>query len=222
MRPRRILALDYDDTLATAGRVDFEAQAALEAFRGAGGLSILVTGRTLEQLREAYDGLATFELVVVENGCVLHRPRTGQSRLLAPPPPAELVALLRQHGVSPLHLGEVVIGTEVANLGIVRTAISASQASSHLVTNRASLMVLPVGVDKSTGLEAALEELTLDAADVVAVGDAENDVPMLKRAGYAVAVANATEEAKAAADMVLSAERGAGVAELVEALLVAV
>ena len=53
-----------------------------------------------------------------------------------------------------------------------------------------SLFCLP-GIDKATGLAAALAELNLSAAETVAVGDAENDAAMLTACGQGVAVANA-------------------------------
>jgi hydroxymethylpyrimidine pyrophosphatase-like HAD family hydrolase len=40
-------------------------------------------------------------------------------------------------------------------------------------------MVLPSGVNKATGLMAALSELELSPHNVVAIGDAENDLPFL-------------------------------------------
>ena len=56
------------------------------------------------------------------------------------------------------------------------------------------------GVDKSTGLMAVATLLGVDLADVVAIGDAENDVPMLRSAGIGLAVSGASPAAIAAAD----------------------
>jgi Cof subfamily protein (haloacid dehalogenase superfamily) len=56
------------------------------------------------------------------------------------------------------------------------------------------------GVDKSTGLTSVAALLGIDLADVVAVGDAENDVPMLRTAGLGLAVAESSPAAVAAAD----------------------
>jgi hydroxymethylpyrimidine pyrophosphatase-like HAD family hydrolase len=216
---RKILALDYDDTLADNGHVDARTQAALTRFRDAGGVLILVTGRTLEQLRDVYGQLASFEIIVLENGCVLYRPGTDEVKLLGPGPPPSLLEFLRQYGVAPLHIGRVVVSTDVANTNKVKKAILASGAQLELATNRSSLMILPVGVDKTTGFNAALEEIGAEPTDVVAVGDAENDLPFLRLSGYSAAVANATDAVKASSDAVLSGERGKGVAELISALL---
>jgi len=56
------------------------------------------------------------------------------------------------------------------------------------------------GVDKATGLLTVAALLGVGLDDVVAIGDAENDVPMLRSAGIGLAVAGASPAAIAAAD----------------------
>jgi hydroxymethylpyrimidine pyrophosphatase-like HAD family hydrolase len=80
-------------------------------------------------------------------------------------------------------------------------------------------MVLPAGVDKASGMEAALGELALSSRDAVGVGDAENDLAFLSRCGCAVGVSNALAHVKERADLVTDGARGAGVAELIGRLL---
>lgn len=58
-------------------------------------------------------------------------------------------------------------------------------------------------VDKASGLAELCATLGIGAEEVVAFGDAWNDVPMLQWAGHGVAVANAEPEVKAVADEVL-------------------
>ncbi|MGN6392479.1 MAG: HAD family hydrolase [Gemmatimonadales bacterium] len=81
-------------------------------------------------------------------------------------------------------------------------------------------MVLSAGVDKATGLAAALAELGVSSAEVVGSGDAGNDQAFLERCGLAVAAANAVEALRARADLVTSKAHGAGVIELIDRLLV--
>jgi 5-amino-6-(5-phospho-D-ribitylamino)uracil phosphatase len=57
------------------------------------------------------------------------------------------------------------------------------------------------GVDKAAGLRTATEILGIDLSDVVAIGDAENDLPMLLAAGLGVAVQEASAAAVNAADL---------------------
>lgn len=73
------------------------------------------------------------------------------------------------------------------------------------------------GADKATGLAAVTTHLGIVMADVLAVGDAENDVPMLRAAGVGVAVAGASATAVAAADRTLTGD----LAELLDELAAA-
>jgi Cof subfamily protein (haloacid dehalogenase superfamily) len=60
--------------------------------------------------------------------------------------------------------------------------------------------------DKATGLEVVAAQLGVALSDVLAVGDAENDVPMLRAAGIGIAVTDASPAARAAADRVLTTD----------------
>ena len=80
-------------------------------------------------------------------------------------------------------------------------------------------MLLPKGVDKDTGLTTALNRLNLSPNAVVAVGDGENDLPLLQLCGLSVSVANALPSLKAHSDWVMSKNSGEGVVELIEKLL---
>ena len=77
------------------------------------------------------------------------------------------------------------------------------------------------GVTKAFALERLCDRLGVDASEVVAVGDMPNDLAMLKWAGTAVAVANATQEVLDAADEVTAANVEDGVARLLERILAA-
>ena len=58
-----------------------------------------------------------------------------------------------------------------------------------------------------------LDALGIDPAAAVAIGDAENDVEMLRVVGVGAAVANAQPDALAAADVVVASNVDNGVAE---------
>lgn len=71
------------------------------------------------------------------------------------------------------------------------------------------------GVDKGTGLRALCEALGVDPSEAVAIGDSEVDLPMFEVAGLAIAMGNATPEAKAAASMLTGPAEEDGVAEAI-------
>lgn len=74
------------------------------------------------------------------------------------------------------------------------------------------------GVTKATGLARACERLGVSAAEVLGVGDAPNDLPMLAWVGHPVAVANACVEVLSLAGRVVASNAGDGVARLLECL----
>lgn len=58
------------------------------------------------------------------------------------------------------------------------------------------------GIDKSTGLKEICRYYGCDISDTIAIGDGGNDIPMLKGAGIGVAMGNASEDVKSAADII--------------------
>jgi HAD superfamily hydrolase (TIGR01484 family) len=213
------LATDYDGTLAHDGIVDDATADALVAFRGSGRRLLLVTGRELPDLVRVLPRIDLFDRVVAENGALLFDPATKKETPLAPEPSPELVETLREKGVNPLSVGRSIVATWEPNEKLVLDAIREHGLELQIVFNKGAVMVLPPGVNKASGLKAALEDLGLSAHNVVSVGDAENDHAFLQASGYAVAVANALPSIKDEADLVTKAARGAGVAELIEAVI---
>lgn len=80
-------------------------------------------------------------------------------------------------------------------------------------------MILPSGINKGTGLMAALEELELSPHNVIGFGDAENDHAFLSLCELSVALANALPAIKERADVVTVADHGKGVEEVIEQIL---
>lgn len=212
-------ATDYDGTLAHHGRVDAPTIAALERLRASGRKLVMVTGRELPDLERVFDRLDLFDAVVAENGSLLHFPASREERVLAASPPPKLVDALRARGVAPLSVGQGIVATWEPNETAVLDCIHALGLEWQIIFNKGAVMVLPPGVNKATGLAAALEALDLSPLNVLAIGDAENDHAFLTASGCSVAVANALDAVKATADVVTAADHGAGVTEIIEALL---
>jgi HAD superfamily hydrolase (TIGR01484 family) len=210
------LASDYDGTLACDGRVDEPTLEALRRFKATGKRLILITGRELAGLRAVFDPMDDFDAVVVENGAVMYLPATQEERSLAPPPPERFITSLRAKGVKPLSVGRSIVATWTANESAVLETIRELGLDWQLTFNKGAVMCLPPGIDKASGLQAALEQLELSAHNVVGIGDAENDQAFLAVCGCSVAVANALESVHENTDMRTSAARGAGVAELID------
>jgi hydroxymethylpyrimidine pyrophosphatase-like HAD family hydrolase len=214
----RALATDFDGTLAHDGRVDDTALRALERAREAGLCLLLVTGRELPDLFNTFAHVRAFDRVVAENGALLYAPANGAVRQLAPAPPQALVDRLTREGV-PLSVGASILATVQPHEHAVLAAIRDLGVEWHVIFNKGSVMALPSGVTKATGLAPALEELGVATDQTIGVGDAENDHAFLAACGIGVAVSNALPSLKTSADFVTVGARGDGVVELIEMVI---
>ena len=213
------LATDYDGTIADDGVV---AEATLEALRElkqSGRKLLLVTGRQLPDLKKVLPEIALFDLVVAENGGLLFDAKTGEETLLAPEPSQVFLDALRAREV-PLSAGRCIVATWEPRQHAVLEAIRELGLELQIIFNKGAVMVLPAGVSKASGLEAALALLELSPHNVVGIGDAENDHAFLRLCGCGVAVANALPMLKEGADFVTEMPRGAGVAALARRMIV--
>jgi HAD superfamily hydrolase (TIGR01484 family) len=214
-----VLATDYDGTLAEEGCVAYSTIAALESLQRSGCSILLVTGRELPQLLEVFDRTDLFDWIVAENGALLYHPATRTRRLLSEPVPHALVAELRRRGVEPISAGDAIVATWRPQENIVREAIRELGLELRITVNKNAVMVLPIGVDKASGMEVALQEMKLSWTNVVGIGDAENDLAFLCKCRCSAAVANALASVKAKADFTTHAARGDGVVELIQEML---
>ncbi|HWX42639.1 MAG TPA: HAD family hydrolase [Blastocatellia bacterium] len=212
--PFRMIACDYDGTIAVDGAMSPIVERALADAQRSGFLIALVTGREFNDLKTVCKRLDMFDLVVAENGAVTYLPGTGIVTDLATPPSSNFVAELTREKIS-FSVGRVVVGIDSAEADRLRTIIRDLGLQLEITLNRDSAMILPAGINKATGLEEGVRKLGIRLSHVIAVGDAENDIPFMGACGYAVAVANAIESVKAVADTVTDEPNGEGVAKFI-------
>ena len=96
---------------------------------------------------------------------------------------------------------------------------SACTASSTPSGGGAWLDINPEGVSKGAALEAIRRRLGIEPMHTVAVGDQRNDLEMLRWAARGVAMGNAPDEVKAAADEVAGDVDDDGLVPVLRALL---
>jgi Cof subfamily protein (haloacid dehalogenase superfamily) len=94
----------------------------------------------------------------------------------------------------------------------------------HFITSisghgKSILTLTAVGADKGVALAVACRDLGLDPSEVVAIGDADNDIQMFRVTGASFAMGQASDEVKAAARAVTGTNEEDGVAQAIERLL---
>jgi Cof subfamily protein (haloacid dehalogenase superfamily) len=93
-------------------------------------------------------------------------------------------------------------------------------ATLELVKSKPNyLEILAPGVSKKNALQELTADWGLDRAEVMAIGDAPNDLAMVEWAGVGVAIGNACETVKQKADLVVADHDHQGVAEAIASIL---
>jgi Cof subfamily protein (haloacid dehalogenase superfamily) len=109
---------------------------------------------------------------------------------------------------------------ELSAAELLAAILASGLSGFHATTSGAPFVEISgPGVTKASGLTRLCALLGVDASAVLAAGDAGNDLEMIRWAGHGVAMGNATQPVKAAADEVTAANTEDGLAIVVEALL---
>ena len=73
-------------------------------------------------------------------------------------------------------------------------------------------------VSKANGIKAIIDKLGIKREEVIAIGDGDNDLPMIKYAGVGVAMDNATLKVKEFSDIITDTNNNHGVSKIIEKL----
>jgi phosphoserine phosphatase len=119
----------------------------------------------------------------------------------------------------PFHSGAVIIGTWEQHAHKLMELVRQFGIDGQLIFNRAAVMLLPSGINKAVGICRALAELGRSERNLIAFGDAENDIPLLIGAEMGVAARGAVHSVEALADDFVSQPGGAGVSLYVRRIL---
>ena len=212
-----VIALDYDGTTAQHDRLDPGVRDAIADARTRGITVLIVTGRSLDELRRVAGDLHFVDVVVAENGAVIHFPGNDYTTALAPAVPVALVDELERRGIAATS-GRCLVDCATADALQILDVIRQMELPLVLAFNRSRVMVLPQGVSKATGLQVALDMLRLSPRNAVAVGDAENDHALLQLAEVGAAVEWGSQALQAAADLMIGGTGPSAVAEFVRTI----
>ena len=167
---------------------------------------------------EVFDARPAVEAVLAEHptALVAVEERGVGYRVNRPFPPGELSGEMVETEVAELvaqHVSRVIIRDPDATVDefVALARRLGLHGTDYVVGWTAWLDLSPVGVSKASGLDHVCRALGVDQADTLAIGDGRNDIEMLRWAGRGVAMGQAVEEVREAADAVTASVYDDGV-----------
>lgn len=184
-----------------------------------GFILVIASGRRLLSLIKLLNGLIdSCDALIAENGAILYDPKKRMKIRLTSRIDA-LHKALRKSGIE-AEFGEVIVSIRRSEYVRLLDILKQHNLDVDLIYNVDSLMVLPRGVNKGTGLKQYLKLIGINNAFIIAFGDGENDLDLFKVADVRIAVANATEELKREADFVSDLPDGKAVIDYISRKLI--
>ena len=244
MKQYKLIALDLDGTLLRDDlSISCESRTWIKKAEQAGIIVCFATGRSRFSSAQYWDVISPEAPMVLLNGAEVwlnHRRLLSRYTL-----PAEAVArfyaLAQQHGASiwanttelalnDASWSEHYLQTEEwLKFGIVHPDLQliadlrrkVAEMGPYEVTGSMpdNLEIMKLGVSKASGLAEVTAKLGIDKSEVAVIGDSDNDLAMLKWAGFGVAMGNAEEQVKKAADYVTASNMNEGVAQVIRLIL---
>ena len=97
----------------------------------------------------------------------------------------------------------------------VRKALTGIEGITLTQSAPTNIEIMPEGIDKGYGIAQFARILDISLTQVMTLGDQENDIPMLMRAGYGVAMGNASPKTKASARYITTTHDESGFAHAI-------
>jgi hydroxymethylpyrimidine pyrophosphatase-like HAD family hydrolase len=211
----RLVLSDYDRTFTDGSlRVAPGLAEAIARLRDQGVVFSIVSGRKYSfmiDLFRSMDGLV--DSFIAENGCVGYANGCRTVICEAAGRDGLLQALGRE--AIPYDAGDVVISVHSKYSPAVDQIMDHFPAF-HVIRNVDSLMLLPHGASKATGIRWLMDVYCVRPAELACIGDAENDLDMRALCSTMGAVANALPAVKRESDYICRNEFGAGLREFLE------
>ncbi len=229
----KVLALDLDGTVFGRGPLNLEEAVLLRKLQVRGITIVLCSGRTLHYVMGIARCLGTTGPLVCEEGTIVYDQKNHQKVMNGDITKIRelrksmdrLLPMCRIPNESH-HDKEVILALDREpriDLDTFEIEIKQVLHRNHFDLNVTSsdemINIIPAGVDKGYGLQIALGMMGLRNEGIIAMGDAPNDIPLLKRANYAAAVANAHQRVKEIADFVSKFDDADGVSDLAQHIL---
>jgi len=206
------VVIDYDRTIASPDdgfMINPNAAKELEKITALGITKILATGRLLSDLPDER-AFSLFDLIVAENGCIVHYCKSNRNKVLAPKNwrtvKKQIERILMESGIR-FNSGKYIIS--IKSFEGIERYLSRLCSGLTLEINADDTMILPKGIDKGFAVKKIIGEKHLS----VGIGDNHNDLRLFRAVDVQIAVANAEQILKKGADYVTILPNGEGVAE---------
>lgn len=243
----KLIALDMDGTLVNdEGMVSPENEKAIDLAKEKGIHVVLSTGRSLRTCRDISDQLGRSSYLVTVNGGDIYDKE--YNLVHGTPLDTELVKelwkLKETHDKDSVYFwsstsqglfnshnpfdGKIEdynwlkFGFDIKDDEVRKVVLDELMNNEALEVSNSSptnIEINPAGVNKAAALVKVCEWLGLSMDQVMACGDSLNDIAMIREAGIGVAMGNAQEVVKEAADWVTGRNTDHGVAQAIHKLL---
>ncbi|MCQ8894707.1 MAG: phosphoglycolate phosphatase [Methanolinea sp.] len=216
------LVTDVDGTITDDRRhIDTRAIDAMRRLTDEGICVILASGNTSCFMDAISKMIGTGGVYIGENGGIIRQGWNHDLEILGDGTPSrialwDLVRACRARGIAIEHYSLPYRFVDVAFARTVPASLAREILHDHpvmVLDTGYAIHIHPPGVSKGIAFSRLCQLLGREPGDFIAVGDGENDVDLLERAGVGVAVANAHPGLKRAADVVTEKEFGEGFLE---------
>ncbi len=237
MRNYKLIALDLDGTLLNDEREISEQNLHwIKKAEEAGLVVSFATGRGRPSSEPYWGAVLPTSPMIISNGAEVWK-NHGQllsRNVLSSDDVRRLIALAEKHGVRYWVIKSFVDaatpeGDEFLKVGMYHSDLATISSLRDLVASWGEFEVSASapnnieinrkGINKATGLDEAIGLLDIKPHEVVAIGDGFNDLAMIQWAGLGVAMRNAPEIIKEAADYVTGSNDEHGVAQMIQLIL---
>jgi len=217
----RALACDVDGTITDRNRrVSLTAISAIRDLVGRGVEVVLASGNTACFMDALARVFGTSGTIIAENGGAYRIGFSGELVVLGDRSISHGAYLIveehyRKKGITLELFGDRYRFSDVAfartvPVGEVKEVVAG--LGVKVLDTGFAIHLQPEGISKGSALRKLAADLGIPVGEFLAIGDSENDLEMIEAAGVGVAVKNAREEVKAAADYVAEKEDGDGFA----------
>jgi len=217
MRPVKLFVADFDRTITDGNlELDLDCLNAIERIRKMGVHTAVVTGRKRVFLQDFFDRhRSVFDSAICENGCRGYIDGEWEN-LAENRSKSQILDRFSNSGIR-YDFGDCIISTEAMTEDEVCSMLSGISGWKAII-NIDSVMILPLGVDKGTGILWLQSEKGFTKEETAGIGDGENDLVIRDVCGIFGTPSSAVGPLRERADFVSEKEYSRGTIDFIEHL----